>query len=61
MLVLSRKEKESIVVEIGDQAFELTVSSIRGNCVSLAFDAPQEIRVLRKELKQKPAREKKVG
>jgi carbon storage regulator CsrA len=51
---------------MGGQSFELIVSSVRGNTVSLAFKAPKEIRVFRKELKERttdgnPAREKKVG
>jgi carbon storage regulator len=47
MLVLSRREKESIV--IGDR-ITVTVVEIRGNQVRLAIDAPKEIRVLRSEL-----------
>ena len=47
MLVLSRREKESIV--IGDR-ITITVVEIRGNQVRLAIEAPKEIRVLRTEL-----------
>lgn len=47
MLVLSRKPGEKIVV--GD-AITLTVVEIRGGRVVLAFDAPDEIRILRGEL-----------
>jgi carbon storage regulator len=52
MLVLSRWEKESIV--IGDR-ITVTVVKIRGNQVRLAIEAPKEIRVLRNELVDAPA------
>jgi len=52
MLVLSRREKESIV--IGDR-ITVTVVEIRGNQVRLAIEAPKEIRVLRNELVDSPA------
>ncbi len=47
MLVLSRRENESIA--IGDR-ITVTVVEIRGNQVRLAFEAPKEVRVLRTEL-----------
>jgi carbon storage regulator len=47
MLVLNRKPGEKIV--IGD-AITLTVVEIRGNRVRLAFDAHDQVRILRTEL-----------
>jgi carbon storage regulator len=47
MLVLSRRENESIV--IGDR-ITVKVVAIRGNQVRLAIEAPKEVRVLRTEL-----------
>ncbi len=47
MLVLSRREKESIVV--GDRII-VTVLAIQGSRVRLAIEAPKEVRVLRREL-----------
>ena len=47
MLVLSRREKEAIV--IGDR-ITVRIAEIRGNQVRLAIEAPREIRVLRSEL-----------
>lgn len=47
MLVLSRRENESIV--IGDR-ITVKIVEIRGNQVRLAIEAPKEVRVLRTEL-----------
>jgi carbon storage regulator len=47
MLVLSRREKEGIV--IGDR-ITVKVVRIRGNQVRLAIEAPEEVKVLRTEL-----------
>ena len=58
MLVLTRREKESIV--IADQV-KLTVISIRGNRVRLAIEAPKEIPVLRAELHEAPVGKVVVG
>ena len=47
MLVLSRKERESII--IGDDV-HVTIVSIRGNKVRLGITAPVSISVHRKEI-----------
>lgn len=47
MLVLSRKEKESII--IGDN-IEIIIQSIDKDNVKIAIIAPKEIKVFRKEL-----------
>jgi carbon storage regulator len=47
MLVLSRRESESI--QIGD-AITIKVVLVAGRRVKLAIDAPREVRVLRGEL-----------
>ena len=52
MLVLSRREKESIL--IGDR-ITVTVVAIQGSRVRLAIEAPREVRVLRAELVGKAA------
>jgi carbon storage regulator CsrA len=49
MLVLSRKQKEELV--IGDQ-ITITVLEIRGNVVKLGIEAPRDVRILRGELAQ---------
>lgn len=47
MLVLSRKEKESII--IGDN-IEIVIQSIDKDNIKIAIIAPKEIKVFRKEL-----------
>ena len=46
MLVLSRKQNESIFI---DGRITVTVSEIRGGRVRLAIDAPREVRIERTE------------
>ena len=47
MLVLSRKPGEKVVIGNG---ITLTVVEVRGDRVRLAFDAPDQVRILRAEL-----------
>ena len=47
MLALSRKAGEQVVIGNG---ITLTVVEVRGNRVRLAFDAPDQVRILRAEL-----------
>lgn len=51
MLVLGRRENESIVIEdSGGETIVITVTHIRGNIVRLGFQASQEIKIFRKEV-----------
>ena len=50
MLVLSRKEGQTIV--IGD-GIEIQVAAIQGNRVKIAVNAPRDIRVMRGELSER--------
>ena len=47
MLVLTREENESIVI---DKAIEVTILSVRGGKVRLGIDAPRSVTVHRKEI-----------
>jgi carbon storage regulator len=47
MLVLTRKAGEKVVIGGG---ITVTVVEVQGNRVRLAFDAPEEVRILRAEL-----------
>jgi carbon storage regulator len=50
MLILSRKNGESIVID-GD--IKVTVIAVKGNVVQLGIDAPKEIPIHRSEIFQK--------
>jgi carbon storage regulator len=47
MLVLSRKEKERIVI---NDNIELVIVSVKGNRVKLGFNAPSDVPICREEL-----------
>ncbi len=51
MLVLSRKENE--VITIAGNLIKVTVKKIRGGTVSIAIDAPPEIKIRRGELMER--------
>lgn len=48
MLILTRKQGESFL--LGDD-IEISISEISGDKVRIAIDAPRDVKVLRKELK----------
>lgn len=52
MLVLARRIGEEIVID-GD--IRVSVLEVRGSQVRLGIIAPQDVRVLRQELEQRPA------
>lgn len=58
LLVISRKEAESIL--IGDQ-IEIRISEISGDRVKLAISAPKEIRITRKELLETASINREAG
>ena len=47
MLVLGRKEEQTI--QIGDD-IRVTILRIKGNCVRVGIEAPEQVRILREEL-----------
>ncbi len=51
MLILSRKNGESIVIDGG---IRVTVTAIKGKVVRLATEAPKTTPILRGELSRKP-------
>jgi carbon storage regulator len=55
-LVLSRKEGEEIVlIEAG---VTIRIDDIKGNRVSIAIEAPKDVRVMRREIIDQPPRRK---
>lgn len=52
MLILSRKPNESLLIESSDGIIELVVTEITSGQVRLGIQAPQNCKILRKELAQ---------
>jgi len=50
MLVLQRKENESIIINEGDRAVTVVILAIRGDKVRLGIEAPNEVPVHRREV-----------
>lgn len=50
MLVLSRKQGETVVVECGGANVEVTVVDVRGDKIRIGFNAPREVVIHRKEV-----------
>ena len=55
MLILTRKEKESIII---NGNIKVTILNIKGRAAFVGIDAPKEIPILREELK---GREKSIS
>ena len=54
MLVLSRKENESIII---NENIRLVVLEIRGNNIRLGFEAPKDVPIHRREVHAKLKRD----
>ena len=52
MLILTRKLGESIIVQCQGEVAEIKLTKIEGDRVKLGIEAPQDIRILRKELQK---------
>ena len=59
MLTLTRKEKESIILEVGEEKIEVIVAaSRRDHSVRLAIKASDNVNIIRKELLEKENNDK---
>jgi carbon storage regulator CsrA len=52
-LVLSRKEGEKVLINTSDGDVLITIVSVSGSLVKIAFDSPKEIPINREEIAQK--------
>lgn len=50
MLVLTRREQESVIIKVGDVLVRMTVIDIKGERCRLGFVAPQEVVINRQEV-----------
>lgn len=52
MLTITRKQGESIILEINNEKIEVLISSFRDRCVRICIDAPKNVNIIRKELQE---------
>ncbi|MBQ1267034.1 MAG: carbon storage regulator [Proteobacteria bacterium] len=60
MLTLTRKPEESIIIGEGESRIEVTVKEIRRNQVRIGIQAPEHVRIFRKELYEKAGNSEEV-
>ena len=53
LLVLTRKQLETVVIDAGDETIEVIVAEIRGDKVKLAFSASKNVQINRPEIRAK--------
>lgn len=53
MLLLSRKQGESIIIGDGDKKVTMTIISRKGSEITLGFEAPKDIPIHREEIYDK--------
>ena len=56
MLILTRKNNEGILIEVDGTVIELDVKKTSAGKVSLAFDAPPRVRIVRREVLEREDR-----
>jgi carbon storage regulator len=61
MLILTRRENESIVIQLGQTVVYVTVLEIKANQSRVGVSAPRDVSVDREEVYQRKVREAKVG
>lgn len=59
MLVLSRKEGETIIFSCGAEKVKLTVTNLTGSRVKLGFEANKKVNIVRGELNEDREREER--
>lgn len=50
MLILTRKNKEGVLIEVDGTVIEVDVKRTSAGKVSLAFNAPPRVRIVRREV-----------
>jgi len=55
MLVLTRREGESILLLVDGKTIEVNVSRIQGSHAKISIDAPREVEIVREELSESRA------
>lgn len=56
-LVLARRTGETICIVHGATLIRVTITQIAGNQCKVSLDAPQDVRIVREELMERPRNE----
>ena len=60
MLILTRRENESIVIQAGDTVVYVTLLGVKGNQSRVGVRAPRDVTVDRQEVYERKVRERKA-
>lgn len=60
MLILTRRENESIVIQVGDTVVYVTLLTVKGNQSRVGVRAPRDVTIDREEIYERKAHERKV-
>lgn len=50
MLVLTRRQEESVIIFCGNKKIELQITDLNFNSVKIAFEADEDVKIYRKEI-----------
>lgn len=53
MLILTRREGETVILETSDGPIEVAITKIDGSQIRIGFDAPKSVNILRKEVAER--------
>jgi len=52
MLILSRREGESVILETSEGPISVAITNVDGNQIKMGLDAPESVKILREELRK---------
>ena len=58
MLVLTRREGDTVILETSDGPIEVSIAEINGSQIRVGFNAPKSVSIFRGELKKRDQTEK---
>jgi carbon storage regulator len=58
MLVLTRREGDTVILETSDGPIEVSIAGINGSQIRVGFKAPKSVKIVRGEIKERDKAEK---
>ena len=53
MLVLTRREGDTVILETSDGPIEVSIAEINGSQIRVGFSAPKSVKIVRGEIKER--------